>query len=68
MNGADDVCPSCGAKLAPELSDRSRAGVWLGRCENQHWWLHSPMFGWMPADPKVLTAVGGVTMDADESC
>jgi hypothetical protein len=68
MTATDVVCPTCGAELAPELSSRSYAGVWLGRCQNQHWWLQSAMFGWISIDPAAITEAGGTTMEAEESC
>jgi hypothetical protein len=57
------VCPNCGAVLIPEPSlphATADASTWFGRCENQHWWFQSQVFGWIPIDPGA-PAMGEVT-------
>jgi hypothetical protein len=59
----DVVCPICGARLVPEPSlptATAEASTWLGRCENQHWWLQSLVFGWLPITPGAIAADGAV--------
>ena len=62
------LCPICGALLVHEYSLHDAAAgesPWLGRCENQHWWLQLLMFGWIPIDPGAMTR-DGPTMTEDE--
>ena len=66
MTAAEVVCPICGARLVSKpVPDNVTAGAstWLGRCENQHWWLQSPVFGWIPIDPGVMTVEGAMLED-----
>jgi hypothetical protein len=47
----------CGARLVlePGQADAATgASTWLGRCEKQHWWLQSLVFGWIPIDPGAM--------------
>jgi len=63
------VCPRCGARLIPEPSlppATADAGTWLGRCEKQHWWLQSLLFGWIPIDPGAMAKDGVMTTRQDD--
>jgi hypothetical protein len=69
MTTSDVVCPHCGARLIPEHSVRdAEAGesLWIGQCENQHWWLHSPVLGCIPIDPGVMAVNGATTTTTRE--
>ena len=65
MTATEVMCPICGARLvAKPAPDDAAAGAstWLGRCENQHWWFQSPVFGWIAIDPGAM-AVEGATLE-----
>ena len=67
MTATEVACPICGTRLVPEQSlhdAAADASTWLGRCQNQHWGLQSPVFGWIPIDPGV-TARDQVTTRED---
>jgi hypothetical protein len=69
MTGSGNLCPICGARLVPEpRAPNATVGecTWLRRCENQHWWLQSLVFGWIPITPDVM-AVDRSTMMAGAS-
>jgi hypothetical protein len=62
------LCPTCGAQHVHEHSLRDAGAgehLWIGRCENQHWWLRSLVFGRIPIDPGTM-AVARVTTMEDE--
>jgi hypothetical protein len=69
MTTSDVVCPLCGARLIPEHSVRdAEAGesLWIGQCENQHWWLQSPVLGCIPIDPGGMAVNRATTTMEDD--
>ena len=65
MATTEVVCPICGARLVlePPLPNATADGVTgIRRCENQHWWFRSPLFGWILIDPKA-TAMDEATIE-----
>ena len=66
---ADNECvPHCGAQLIPEHSVRdAEAGesLWIGQCENQHWWLQSQALGCISIDPGVMAVNRATTTTED---
>jgi hypothetical protein len=66
MAATNCVCPTCGARLMPEPSlPDATAGesTWFGRCENQHWWMQSLVFGWISIDPGVTAGAEMTTLE-----
>jgi len=69
MTATEVVCPICGVRLVPEQSlgnPTADESTWLGRCENQHWWLQSLVFGCIPIDPGAIAVDGAATATEDE--
>jgi len=69
ISATDAVCQLCGARLILEQSLRdAEAGesLWIGQCENQHWWLHSPVLGCIPIDPGGMAADEATTTTEDD--
>jgi hypothetical protein len=63
------VCPTCGALLVQQHSLHNAAtgeSPWIGQCHNQHWWLRSPVFGWMPIDPGAVAVDQAATPVQEE--
>jgi hypothetical protein len=63
------VCPTCGALLVQQHSLHNAApgeSPWIGQCQNQHWWLRSPVFGWMPIDPGAVAVDQAATPVQEE--
>jgi hypothetical protein len=68
MTTSDVICPRCGARLIPEQSVRdTEAGesLWIGQCENQHWWLQSAALGCIPIDPGGMAVNRATTTTED---
>jgi hypothetical protein len=65
MTATEVLCPICGARLIPEEflpNATAGASTWLGRCENQHWWLQSLVFGWISITPGAMAVDEATTI------
>jgi hypothetical protein len=63
MTATGNRCPICGARLIPEPSlpnATTETSPWLGRCENQHWWFQSLVFGLIRIPPGAMAVDGFV--------
>ena len=68
ISATDAVCQLCGARLILEQSLRdAEAGesLWIGQCENQHWWLQSQALGCISIDPGVMAVNRATTTTED---
>jgi hypothetical protein len=69
MTEPERRCPTCGALLVDErrVNDAATGMAIPGwQCEQQHWWLHSPVHGWMPIDPTDMPVEEPTTTRDDE--